>query len=527
MLIEGKDIHKDLEVDADVVVVGTGAGGATAARELSDAGYKVVMLEYGAYVRSEDFDQREEHMAERMEGVRGWLSSEDSSLFFTFCNVLGGTTVHYWADCEELPAHRLDLWHEQHGFSNQELDRWLPYYKRVGEYIHVNETPEHLTNRNNVLIREATQRMGIHGHQVLQARKDCVGSGYCMTGCTYNRKQSQLVTNVPHVLKQGGDIYTQCDVRQILVKNGRAVGVRAQVIDHPSRKPLGHTVTVRAKTVILAAGALNTPVILLRSGIANSSGRVGQNLYCNPGVATYGLMQEDVEMFRGVPNAYTIDHYLQSRYTDESKNRLGYGHGERGYLEGGYIMLCSSTHPGYTGALSPGLGNETGAFMRDYRRLISQYSVIDDENPGSVRLDNKGNAIYTYSSNGVDLLKIRDFMLKSAAILLEAGANEVILPLNQAIRLRSPAEIAKLATWRVRPNDLAIAGPHPMGTAAMGSDPKTSVTGLNGETHDVKNLFICDSSVFPTSLGVDPSWTIMSRAAMTTDHIRDTRRPGN
>lgn len=526
MLIEGKDIGKDVSVACDVVVVGTGAGGATFARELTDAGFKVVMLEYGAYVRPQDFDQREDHMAERIEGVRGWLSSEDNSMFFTFCTVLGGTTVHYWADCEEIPEHRLELWHERHGITGHEPSYWKPYYERVGAYVNASPVPESLTNVNNRLVREASQKLGYSGHQVIHARRDCVGSGYCMTGCTYNRKQSQLVTNVPYVLRKGGDIYTQCDVQRILVENGRAVGVEAQVIDHPSRRPLGPKVRVRAKVVALGAGALNTPVILLRSGLANSSGRVGKNLYCNPGVATYGIMDTEIVTYRGVPNAYTVDEFLKARYDDPAKNRFGYGEGERGYREGGYIMLTSSTHPAYTAALSPGFATELGEFMRFYNRLTSQYSVIDDENPGSVRLDSDGNAIYTYSSHGVDLLKIRDFLIKSARILLVAGAKEVVFPTNRSVRIRSEKELAALADWRVHSGDIGMAGPHPMGTACMGSDPRRSVVDLNGEAHDVKGLFVVDSSVFPTSLGVDPSFTIMARAAMTADYVKQTVRPG-
>lgn len=526
MLIEGKDIKQDVVVDADVVIVGTGAGGATMGRELADAGFKVVMLEYGAYIRAQDFDQREEHMAERMEGVRGWLSSEDNSMYFTFCNVLGGTTVHYWADCEEIPESRLDLWHEKYNVTGMEHAKWKPYWERVGGYINANIVSENLTNRNNQLVRQASKRLNYHGHQVLHARKDCVGSGYCMTGCTYNRKQSQLVTNVPHVLKKEGDIYTQCDVRKILVENGQAVGVEAQVIDHPSRKPLGYKVTVRAKTVVVAAGALNTPVVLLRSDVANSSGWVGRNLYCNPALTTYGIVDEEIQMYRGVPNAYTVDEFITARYHDKSKNRHGYGFGEDGYIEGGYIMLTSSTHPGYTGALSPGLGNYLGKFMGQYNRMISQLSVLDDEYAGSIRLDGDGNAVYTYSSSGVDLLKSRDFLLKSALILFEAGAKEVIFPTNKGISLTSKSDIGKLKDWRLRSNDLAMAGPHPMGTARMGTDPKTSVCDMNCETHDVKGLFIGDSSVFPTSLAVDPSYNIMARAAMTADYIKSTRRPG-
>lgn len=526
MLIEGKDIKQDLPVDADVAIVGTGAGGATMARELVDAGFKVVMLEYGAYVRPHEFDQREDHMAERIEGVRGWLSSEDNSMYFTFCTVLGGTTVHYWADCEEIPESRLALWHEKHGVTDHGLDRWKPYWERVGGYINATLVKESETNRNNQLVREASKRLGYSGHQVLHARKDCVGSGYCMTGCTYNRKQSQLVTNVPYVLKKEGDIYTQCDVRKILVENGRAVGVVAEVIDHPSRRPLGHTVTVRAKTVVVAAGALNTPVVLLRSGVANSSGWVGKNLYCNPALTTYGLVDEEIRNYVGLPNAYTVDEFVTARYNDAAKNRFGYGYGEDGYVEGGYIMLTSSTQPAYTAALSPGLGRELGDFMHKQNFLLSQLSVLDDEVAGSVRLDGDGNAIYTYSSAGVDLLKERDFLLKSALILFEAGAKEVFLPTNRGIRLSSKADIAKLADWRLRTNDLAMAGPHPMGTARMGADPKTSVCDMNCETHDVKGLFIGDSSVFPTSLAVDPSYNIMARAAMTADYIKATRQPG-
>lgn len=526
MLIEGKDIKNDVEVHCDAVVVGTGAGGATAARILSDAGKKVVMLEYGAYVRPQDFDQREDHMAERIEGVRGWLSSVDNSMFFTFCTVLGGTTVHYWADCEEIPDDRLHLWAEHYGVKGRLPGVWKPQWERVGEFIGANIVSEQLTNENNRRIRSASQRLGYSGHQVLHARKDCTGSGYCMTGCTYNRKQSQLVTNVPRVLKNGGDIYTQCDVRGVLTENGRAVGVVAQVIDHPSRKPLGPKVTVRAKTVILAAGALNTPVILLRSGLANRSGQVGKTLYCNPGLVTYGLTDDDIVMYRGVPNAYTVDQFVKSTYDSAEKSRFGYGHGEKGYREGGYIMLSSSTHPGYTAALSPGLGEPLGDFMRVYNRMLSQYSVLDDEIGGAVTLDGQGNAVYEYTCQGVDLLKARDFLLKSTAILLEAGAREVWLPTNSGLRIRNQRELRQLANWPLRPNDLGMAGPHPMGTARMGSDPQTSVCTENGACHDVPGLFIADGSVFPTSLGVDPSYNIMAHAAMSADYLLQTDLAG-
>jgi choline dehydrogenase-like flavoprotein len=526
MLIEAHTLTQDTTIDADVVIVGSGAGGGTMARELVDAGYKVVLLEYGAYVRPQDFDQREDHMAERIEGVRGWLGSEDQSMFFTFCTVLGGTTVHYWADCEEIPDSRLELWHDKHGIRDLGPEKWRPYWARTGAYVNANLVPENLVNRNNQLVRAGAQKLGYKGHTVLQARKDCVGSGYCMLGCTYNRKQSQLVTNIPHCLDKGADVYTQCDVRKVLVENGRAVGVVASVIAHPSRKPLGKTVTVRAKTVVLAAGALNTPVILLRNALANGSGWVGRNLYCNPGLATYGLTNEDVQMFRGLPNAYTVDQFITARYDDAAKNKYGYGYGAEGYVEGGYIMLTSSTHPGYTAALSPSFGAEMGGFMKNYGKLISQYSVVDDEVAGRVRLNGDGDALYQYSSDGVDLLKERDFLVKSAEILFAAGASEVILPTNRGIRLSSPGDVARLRQWNLRPNDLAMAGPHPMGTAKMGSDPKASVCDLNCETHEVKNLFIADASVFPTSLAVDPSYNIMARAAMTADHIKTTRRPG-
>jgi choline dehydrogenase-like flavoprotein len=189
-------------------------------------------------------------------------------------------------------------------------------------------------------------------------------------------------------------------------------------------------------------------------------------------------------------------------------------------------MLCSSTHPGYTGALSHGFANEMGDFMQAYPRLTSQYSVIDDENPGSIRLNRNGDALYNYTSNGVDLRKIRDFLLKSAQILLAAGAQEVVLPTNRPIRLRSEQDLQRLKNWQVRPNDLAMAGPHPMGTARMAQHARNGVVDLNCEHHAVKNLFVADSSVFPTSLSVDPSFSIMARAAMTADYIQATRTPG-
>ncbi|MBZ0253812.1 MAG: GMC family oxidoreductase, partial [Candidatus Methylomirabilis sp.] len=269
----------------------------------------------------------------------------------------------------------------------------------------------------------------------------------------------------------------------------------ARFVDPVSRETSGE-LNVRSDRVVVAGGGVGSPMLLLRSGLANGSGMVGKNFFINPGYLTFGLFDRELNNHRGIPNAYTVTEFREARRD-----------GGR-YVEGGYLMLSSHLYPSLTSAVLAGFGEDLGRQMGLYHRLASQYSVLDDEEPGEVRMGADGRARVHYRLRGDDVLKARDFLKKSARILLAAGAKEVWVPNNRRTVVRDEDEIARIDEIDFAPNTILSGGPHLLGTCRMGADPETSVVDARCESHEVKGLYVVDGSAIPTSMSVDPSLTI-------------------
>lgn len=506
MMIEGKNISRDLLEETDVCVIGSGAGGAITACELAEAGHRVILVEEGGYYPSETFDQHQDDMFARIQGGRGWDASRDMSISLTYSKCVGGTTVHYWADSFRIPEDRLEMWQRKFGvkFSSESL---RPVYEKVEKAINVEPAAEYMFNENNKKIRKGVEALGWKGEVVTQARKECMACGFCYEGCHYLRKQSMLVTYIPRAEQFGARIFSDARVDHLLVENGKAVGVVAQVLDRATKRAR-HTVRIRAKVVVLAAGGLGSPQILLKSRIANSSGQVGKNFYINPGAMAWALFDEDINAYTAIPSAYAVKQFRRV-VMDQKGN----------YVEGGYLILPNGLHPGVFAALMPGFGATHRKFMDNLNRYGGTFSILDDEDSGRISLDRQGRPVFDYTVSERDKKKIRDFLKKSSLILLAAGAREVLIPDSAKTIIRDPSEFWKIDRMDFSPGSTIFAGPHPMGTCRMGANPETSVVNPYGESHEVQNLFIADASIFPTSVSVDPSLTIMAFATEIAHYI--------
>src|SRR5690606_19039051 len=231
MIIQGTTHRGDVQDRADVVVVGTGAGGGTLAAYLAERGWDVVMLEKGGFFRAEDFTQREEDAMAAFNGRRGLDASDDNSVFLTYAEAVGGCTVHYWGDSFRTPPDRLERWRSEHGLewmTPAELD---PHWEAIERELGIHICEEQLFNENNRLVRQGCEALGFEGGAVPTARVDCIGCGWTQFGCAYNRKSSQLITTIPRVSKSGGRVYSDARVERILIESGRAVGVEGSLID--------------------------------------------------------------------------------------------------------------------------------------------------------------------------------------------------------------------------------------------------------------------------------------------------------
>jgi len=509
-VLEWNGVTKSMKETVDAVVIGTGCGGAVMATTLAQAGKSVLMLERGGFFLPQrgEFDQREDDMFARLDGGRGLHTSENGQAALTYGHCVGGASVHYWADTWRTPRDRLERWARDYGVEGHSEEELTPFFERIEKRLNAHPAHESRRNTMNQLFIAGAEKAGLEWEPVTQARDErCINSGYCMQGCAYDGKQSQLVTHVPDALAAGARLFADCEVEQILVEGGRAVGVSARFLDRRTAGPSGHTLEVRAKVVIVSAGGFNSAPLLMRSKIPDPSGQLGKNLQFNPCPQLFGLFERDVVMWRGIPAAVGTMEYRLHRFE-----------GAR-YVEGGYLLHPNQLPPATLAALLPGFGKAHQQLMENAHRIGSCIAWIDDVNSGSVRLDGEGRPIWSWTLSGQDELTVRDALRKEALVLLHAGAKEVIVPDTKGTRLSDLNELPKLDTVDLRPGSMTFAVPHPAGMCRMGKDPATSVVNSHNEVHAVKGLYVCDPSVFPTAVSVDPSETIMAFSALAAERM--------
>jgi choline dehydrogenase-like flavoprotein len=500
-VLEWDKVTHDYDETVDAVIVGTGCGGAVMAKELARAGKSVLMLERGGLFLMDrgDFDQREDDMTARIDGGRGADNTEDGQLMLAYGHCVGGASVHYWADTWRTPKDRCDLWASKYGVEGHSYEELVPHFEKIERDLNVHPAEDERLNKMNRLFETGSRKLGYQVERVLQARKNCIGSGYCMQGCAYDAKQSQLVTHIPQALAAGARIFADCEVDAVELENGRAVGLRARFLDRRSNRPSGRRLRVRARVIIVAAGGYNSAPLLLRSKIPNPSGQLGKNLQVNPCAQTFALFDEDIVLWRGLPAGVGIMTERLARYDGSAE-----------YLGGGYLLHPNQLPPAGLAVLLPGFGRSHRALMENAHRIGSCIAWIDDVGSGEVVLDGDDTPIYRYRLTKHDYLILRDAIYHQARILLAAGAKEVILPDPRATRIRDEKELSKVADIAIGPGQTLFPAPHPAGMCRMGRDPATSVVDSGGQVHAVKNLYVCDPSAFPTAVSVDPSETIMA-----------------
>ena len=497
-VLEYDQVKGSMTEDVDVVVIGTGCGGAVMAKELAKAGKSVLMIERGGFYLIErgDFDQREDDMFSRIDGGRGMDTSRTGQMALTYGSNVGGASVHYWADTWRTPKDRLEKWEREFGLIGHTEDELRPYFERIEKDLNVHPAEDARLNTMNRLFEAGAQKAGIAVERVMQARKGCIGSGYCLQGCSYDAKQSQLVTHLPEALAAGARIFADCQIDRVMMEKGRAIGVVGRFLDRSKGHPSGHTLTVKAKVVIVAAGGFHSAPLLMRSGVTSASSQLGRNLMMNPCPQLFGLFDQDVVMWRNIPAGVGSRQLRLHRFEGEK------------YKEGGYLLYPNQLTPSTLAALLPGFGSSHRKLMDNAHRIGSAIAWIDDQNGGRVSLDDELNPVWDYELEGVDLLTVRDALTKQATVLFHAGAKEIVIPDPLGTRLRGMDELKRIDAVDV--SAIMYAAPHPSGMCRMGKDPATSVVDCDNQVHGVKGLYVCDPSVFPTAVSVDPSETIMA-----------------
>ncbi len=501
MITTGPQITSDLDLSAEVCVIGSGAGGAVVAKELAEAGRDVVLLEQGGHYTKDDFTQREDEMMPLLYEDMGQRATVDQSILILQGRNVGGSTVHNLCYCFRTPPPILEKWRREAGVRDLSAADLLPSFERVERILKVKPIRPDEVNALNNKIRAGCEQLGYHGFVTNHNREHCTQSGFCLLGCPFDAKQSMLITYIPAADRAGARIYANCAVRRISAEAARVRRVEGEVVD--ARGRAHHRFTVRPQVSVVCAGAINTPALLLQSGIANANGRVGRDLHLHPSVLMSGLYDEDIYGYRGIPQSYYVDEFIDLERNPDS----------------GYVLMPVYGFPVMTATQLPGFGRAHFELMKNYHRMVGILVLMHDQSSGQVRVDRHGRPQITYTVNAEEQQLFADGLGHCAEILFASGAKKVIAPYTRPVVLMDGDGLDVLRTRGVRQGDIPIASTHPQSTCAMGEDRTRAVVNSYCQSHELPNLFICDMSVFPSSLGAPPQISTAAIADRTAQYI--------
>jgi len=496
---QGRDLQADIALSADVVVIGSGAGGAVTAYELARQGLRVIVLEAGPYIPSSAFSEDFTDSLERLYEDAGAQTNKDGDLLLLQGKCVGGSTVVNACVAFRTPGFILEEWQRDHGLSGLTEAAMAPYFERVEQLLSINENGEHEIARHSQLVRDGARKLGWSVKPFKRNIRDCALTGHCLSGCKTDRKQSMLVTYLPWAVAHGARIFSDTAVTRILAENGAVTGVQAEARNAAGGRVA--SVSVTAPLVVTAAGAVQTPLLLQRSGLANGSGQVGRNFACHPSLYVAARYPEPVYPWRGALLGVYVDEFM---HPDKGGFIL-----EAGGL--GAVEMCLVSEPG--------TGKPYLDFMRDVRHYSGLVTLIHDHNVGEVHWDGEHKRIdYRLSSPDFDAMKAA--LAAAARIQFAAGAQEVYVPASEHLVIRSEEEIeAVLSRLENAPQVLRMVSYHPQGTCRMGGDPATSVVAEHGESHEIRGLYVADASLFPTSIIVNPQVTVYALATRIAEQI--------
>ena len=501
-------VSRQAKLDADVCVIGSGAGGGVVAARLAEAGRSVLVLEAGPADQAPDFDQREIAGMQRLYLDQGTTATRDLGVAILAGSCVGGGTSINWQTSLHLPDFIRQEWVDRSGlrlFSDETFTRALD---TVCARLNVG-TSESVQNGNNAPLARGCSALGYRWSEIARNARGCdqTQCGFCVFGCRVGGKQSTATTYLRDAQQTGqATIVAACKADRLRFERGRVVGVQATARDEQGAR---FPVAVDARTVVVAAGALETPALLLRSGIEHP--QLGRNLYLHPTTAVAGRYREPVRGWLGAPQTVLCDEF--------ARMRGNYG----------CRIETAPIHPGLIALAHPWYG------ARDHRRRmqsiahVSAFIVLTrDRQGGRVRVDSEGRAVIDYGVGKLERELLQRGLSAAARIHWAGGAEEILTlhsrkhPLTRSAVDSSAAIDAysrEVGALPVHANHCGIFSAHQMGTCRMGSDHRASVCDENGQVHGIPGLHVADASLFPASSGVNPMITIMALALVVGERI--------
>jgi choline dehydrogenase-like flavoprotein len=470
------------DLECDVVVVGTGAGGAVVGRELAERGYAVVFVEEGDLKHRDEFDGGSVRALQQFH--RPTFSVGNVAMPILVGRMVGGSTTINGGTCFRTPPWVLDRWCESLGTDDFSPASMGPHFERVESILQVTPTPRKYIGPIADVMARGCDGMGWSHMAILRNAPDCDGSGFCDFGCRREAKRSTQISYLPAALERGAVLLTGATVRRVLLEGARAVGVEAH-----SRT--GRRVRVRARAVVLSGGAIPTPLLLLQQGLANRSDQVGRNLGLHPSTGLSALFEEPIDGHKYVPQGYACDHFLRD----------------------GILIAAAQPAHNIAAAVLPYSGGRLMGVLDRMDSVAGFGLMVRDASPnGRVWSDRAGLPLITYNVGREDVERMHRAMVLTGRMCLEAGAKTLYPNVHGVPPIERLDDFRRFESGSLRAADIVWLSYHPNGTCKMGRDAKTSVVGLDHETHDVHGLFVVDASTLPEPPGVNPQLTIMALA---------------
>ncbi len=499
----GSRFTQNQTFEADVVIVGTGAGGGTAAEIFAKAGWRVLLVEEGPLKSSNDFNMNEQDAYTSLYQEALGRQSKDGAITILQGRCVGGSTTVNWASSFRTPELTLDYWRSEFDLQGCSTNEMSPWFSRQEERLNI--TPwAILPNANNGVLQRGCEQLGYEWKTIPRNVRGCWNLGFCGTGCPTNAKQSMLVTTIPEALKQNAELLFLTRAHHLLHDGERVYGLVCQAMDSRCVHPTGVQITIQAKHYVLAGGAINSPALLLRSAAPDPHDLTGRRTFLHPVPMSLAVMPQNIAGYYGAPQSVHSDQFLWRDGVDGAM---------------GYKLEVPPLQPKMAAALFRARGD---ALARDMRNLPKSNVVLGllrdgfhGESPGGrVELRNDGTPVLDYTITDYFWEGVRSALLSMAEIQFAAGAQSVRPHHYDAPHYRNWREARQgIAELNLGPYDTLIGSAHVMGGCPMGENKSRTLVNSRGQHHYLENLCVFDGSIFPTSIGANPQLSIYGQVA--------------
>mgnify|MGYP000695556570 CR=1 FL=1 len=484
-------------LEADVCIVGAGAGGCATAAALAERGLSVVVLEEGRHWKPKEFQPKTAFAFKHLYQGRGARTLRGNAVIpMPGGRGVGGSTLINSAICFRCPDEVMASWRDDHGCHTLGSARFDAYFDRIWRTLGVGVNPMAVQRNNNLIFREGAEALGLNGQFLARSAPGCAGCGICQYGCPSGGKASADRTFLAEALATGNvAVWADCRVRRALTSGDRVVEVQGDILDPDTHEVVGR-VRCRADQFVISGGPIGSPLFLLANGLADNT-HCGRHLVVHPTLPCLARFEQEIRPWQGVTQGYYVDCY------------------DQGFL----LQTYTVTPDQYYLALQTGAGPETMQLMSQLKHMASAGTLVHDEDSeGRVQHTPAGPDLSYFVGEG-DKRRLIDGLRLCAEVFFAAGALEVFPSRVGLPRIAAGDDIAAALPHDIPVDQLLLYASHPMGTCRMGSDPATSVIDPRGKVWGWRNLAVADASMFPSSLGVNPQVTTMALGLMVGEEL--------